>query len=111
MQAESAPAEKVSEFCSITGSDAGRANFFLEAAGNDVNEAVNQYFAAGGGGPAAASSSSNTDTNELYVGGAGKQGGSGQNVIAPGSRRTNPDSDEIVKDMFKRAKEALAYST
>ena len=49
MEAESAPSDLIEQFCAITGADKGKAGFFLAAAGNDLNTAMNEYFASNSG--------------------------------------------------------------
>jgi len=116
MEAQEAPKDLIDQFVAITNSDRGRASFFLEASNNDINEAVAQFFASNAGGTTRTGrvghqadsddEEERPDTNELYVGGAGRQGGSGQNVIGPNSgKKPKKENDEIIQDMFNSAKE------
>merc|ERR1712173_468406 len=115
MQAEnSVPKELVDQFLAITQGDRGSASFYLEAAGNDLNEAVSQYFSSNpGSNLGRIGRDNNADKksggNEFYVGGAGRDGGSGQNVIAPSSsKKSKMNAEELIGDMFKSAKESGA---
>lgn len=113
MEAKSAPKELIDQFVSITQAENGQASFYLEAANNDLNEAVSQYFSSNpnnlgriGQEPA----SETRKPQEMYAGGASKHGGSGQNVIAPnsGKKVDKKGRDELIADMFKSAKESGA---
>merc|ERR1712217_47659 len=115
MQAEnSVPKELVDQFLAITQGDRGSASFYLEAAGNDLNEAVSQYFSSNPGSNLGRIGRDKEDNksgggNEFYAGGAGRDGGSGQNVIAPSSsKKSKPNAEELIGDMFKSAKESGA---
>lgn len=113
MEAESAPSDLIEQFCSITGADKGKAGFFLAAAGNDLNTAMNEYFASNTG-PRQVGFSSNQDEEgqQLYAGGASRHGGSGVNVIGAPKKKSSPnlgeDSDSIVRNVFQQAREAGA---
>merc|ERR1712217_659053 len=114
MQAEnSVPKELVDQFLAITQGDRGSASFYLEAAGNDLNEAVSQYFSSNPGSNLGRIGRDKEDKNsgggnEFYAGGAGRDGGSGQNVIAPSSSKKSKPTDELIGDMFKSARESGA---
>merc|ERR1711970_82765 len=115
MQAEnSVPKELVDQFLAITQGDRGSASFYLEAAGNDLNEAVSQYFSSNPGSNLGRVGKDTSDDkkaggNEFYAGGAGRDGGSGQNVIAPSSsKKSKMNAEELIGDMFKSAKESGA---
>jgi len=113
MEAESAPKELIDQFVSITQADAGQASFYLDAAGNDLNKAISEYFSSNPNnvGRIGQQSNSNNAGNELYAGGAGRQGGSGQNVLAPNSGKRKADkknTDDLIGDMFKSAKDSGA---
>merc|ERR1712178_186609 len=98
MQAEnSVPKELVDQFLAITQGDRGSASFYLEAAGNDLNEAVSQYFSSNPGSNLGRIGKSSDDKKT----GGGRDGGSGQNVIAPSStNKIKRNPEELIGDMF-----------
>merc|ERR1712038_589922 len=112
--ASAAPNELIEQFCSITGADKGKASFFLAAAGNDLNTAMNEYFSSNQGPRIATMNTSSTSSpgqQELYAGGASRQGGSGQNIIGGNKKpiqNLGEDSEAIVRNVFSQAREAGA---
>jgi len=108
MEAKSAPKELIDQFVSITQAENGQASFYLEAANNDLNEAVSQYFSSNPnnlGRIGQEPPKTSHQPQEMYAGGASKHGGSGQNVIDPKDKKGR---DDLIADMFKSAKESGA---
>lgn len=94
--------ELLDNFCAVTGSDAERAKFFLEASNGDINSAIESFFENGGAESATPSSSSSA----APITGAGASGLARDKAILE-AYNSNDEEEEEKEGGNSRAEQML----